>query len=158
MQATSASPSPRPATPRASAPRYRRLKLAGKIAGGSLLGLVVSLVAATAAFERRTYDAPEPAITASSDPAVIARGRYLAYGPAHCVDCHAPPEHQADARAGKDVALSGGLAFHFPVGTFRSANLTSDAATGIGALRDGQLARALRHGVGRDGRALLPMM
>jgi mono/diheme cytochrome c family protein len=164
MQPTPASPSDSPpATPgasedRGSQPRFRRLKRAGKIAGGSLAGLVVLFAVATMLLERRTYDVPEPEIVASSNPAVIARGRYLAFGPAHCVDCHVSSEHQADARAGKDVPFSGGVEFHFPVGTFRSANLSADATTGIGALGDGQLARALRHGVGRDGRALLPMM
>ena len=37
----------------------------------------------------RTYEAPLPAVQISTDPAVIARGEYLVYGPAHCVECHA---------------------------------------------------------------------
>lgn len=39
-----------------------------------------------------------------------------------------------------------------------AANLTPDAATGIGAWSDDMLARAVREGVGHDGRALFPMM
>jgi hypothetical protein len=38
----------------------------------------------------RAYDEyPMPNVRASSDPAIIARGEYLVYGPAHCVECHA---------------------------------------------------------------------
>src|SRR6185503_17795140 len=37
-------------------------------------------------------------------------------------------------------------------------NITSDRETGIGAVSDAQLARALRFGIGREGRALLPFM
>jgi mono/diheme cytochrome c family protein len=37
-------------------------------------------------------------------------------------------------------------------------NITSDAATGVGAWTDDELARAVREGVSRDGRALFPMM
>ena len=36
----------------------------------------------------RVWDAPLPDLHASTDPAVIARGQYLAYGPAHCAECH----------------------------------------------------------------------
>ncbi|MBW6458981.1 MAG: hypothetical protein K0B08_00250 [Bacteroidales bacterium] len=33
---------------------------------------------------KRTFDAPYPDIVASDDPVLIERGKYLAYGPAHC--------------------------------------------------------------------------
>ena len=36
----------------------------------------------------RTWDVPAPDLHASSDPAIIARGEYLATGPAHCTECH----------------------------------------------------------------------
>lgn len=57
-----------------------------------------------------------------------------------------------------DEPLSGGLEFHLPIGTIRAPNITPDPETGIGRYRDEELARALRHGVGADGRALLPFM
>ncbi|HSJ07520.1 MAG TPA: hypothetical protein VK936_12520 [Longimicrobiales bacterium] len=55
---------------------------------GGAAGLVI-LGAGTLGFGAqirydRTFDIPEPALTASTDAAVIERGRYLAYGPAHC--------------------------------------------------------------------------
>jgi mono/diheme cytochrome c family protein len=121
-------------------------------------GLVATLTVAVLVMERRTYQAPLPDLHASGEPAVIARGRYLALGAAHCIDCHADPTRREEAAAGREVPLSGGFAFRLPIGIIRTANLTSDRETGIGAYSDGQLARALRHGVGHDGRALPPFM
>src|SRR5216110_697497 len=37
-------------------------------------------------------------------------------------------------------------------------NLTPDPETGLGAWTDGEILRAIREGVSRDGRALFPMM
>ena len=107
-------------------------------------GLAIAVVVR----ENRTFDRPYPEIHASTDPAVIERGRYLAMGPAHCVSCHG--NAQGD--------LVGGMAFHLPVGTVRSANITPDRETGIGRYRDEELARVLRYGVHPSGRAMLPFM
>ena len=56
------------------------------------------------------------------------------------------------------MPFRGGLAFHLPVGTFYARNITPDLATGIGKRTDREAARILRHGVGHDGRAVLPFM
>jgi mono/diheme cytochrome c family protein len=106
----------------------------------------------------RTFDAPLPALQATTDSSAIARGRYLAYGPAHCAACHVAPADTAALRAGGQPPLAGGHAFVIPPGTFYVPNLTPDSATGIGRRSDGELARILRHGVRADGRAALPFM
>lgn len=106
----------------------------------------------------RTFDAPLPALAASTDSAVIARGRYLAYGPAHCAACHVEPGDTVALRTGGQPPLAGGYAFVIPPGTFYVPNLTPDVATGIGSRTDAELARTLRHGVRADGRAALPFM
>ena len=132
-----------------------------KILKWSLLGtagLAAALTVTVMVMERRTYDPGYPAVRASADPAVIARGRYLVHGPAHCTSCHGDPAHKADFLAGKDGPLSGGHEFRLPVGTIRSANLTADRETGIGGMRDEEIARSLRFGVRRDGRVLAPFM
>ncbi|GDX48387.1 hypothetical protein LBMAG25_12050 [Bacteroidota bacterium] len=49
-------------------------------------GLYVTIVMR----QNRTFKAPTPDIKASTDSAIIERGKYLAYGPAHCADCQAP--------------------------------------------------------------------
>lgn len=113
-------------------------------------GLAVAVVVQ----EDRTFEAPYPDIHASTDPAVIARGRYLATGPAHCTTCHAPPELATQ----DEPPLSGGSSFHLPVGTFYTPNITPDPVRGIGRYTDPELARVLRYGVHPSGRAMLPFM
>ena len=125
----------------------------------ALLLLLAAALAVTVLLRwDRTFEAPLPDIAASSDPDVIATGRYLAYGPAHCANCHVPPELGPALDRGEEPPLAGGVTFHLPPGTFRTPNLTPDRTTGIGALSDGQLARVLRYGVRRDGRAAVPFM
>lgn len=130
--------------------------------GGTLVAILVAGVAGTlvAAEMRwqRTFTAPEPEIRASADPETIARGRYLAYGPAHCAACHTPNHQLARVGAGEELPLVGGHVFALPFGTVRSPNLTPDPETGIGRVSDAQLARMLRHGIRRDGRAAIPFM
>jgi hypothetical protein len=41
-------------------------------------------------FAKQKFDAPFPNPHATNDSATIARGKYLAYGPAHCSGCHTP--------------------------------------------------------------------
>ena len=106
----------------------------------------------------RTFDAPYPAITATADPATVARGRYLVFGPAACAYCHVPREDWGALDAGAMPPLSGNHLFRLPFGEFYSPNLTPDAETGIGRRSDGALARVLRFGVRADGRAAFPLM
>ena len=123
-----------------------------------LATLALALVTVVLIASRRTFDAPYPEVHASSDPAVIARGRYIVYGAAHCVNCHTPTSQDELVKAGGMPPLSGGRAFKGPFGTITTPNLTPDRETGIGRYSDRELARALRHGVRPDGRALLPFM
>ena len=110
----------------------------------------------------RSYDDVQiPDVRASTDPAVIARGEYLVYGPAHCVECHAKSfeEFQKVANNQK-VPLQGGTRFAAPpLGAIYSKNLTPDKETGIGRYSDGQIARMMRYNVRPNGRASVgPMM
>ena len=126
--------------------------------------LVIIIIAAVGivtyaltSYEKK-FDAPYPDITASTDSAVIARGKHLAMGPAHCADCHAPTSERARVLAGEEVPLSGGFDFIFPLGVLYAPNITSDQETGIGRLTDGEIARSLRYGIRHDGQAILDMM
>ena len=59
---------------------------------GVAIGLIVAILVITISVRwDRRFEAPYPQLAASRDPAVLARGRYLAYGPAHCSDCHTAP-------------------------------------------------------------------
>ena len=123
-----------------------------------ILLAVASVATAIASGWTRRFDAPYPAVTASADPAVLAQGRYLAYGPAACAYCHVPRDRWNELARGVELPLTGGHEFPLPFGDVYSANLTADQETGIGRRTDGELARILRHGVRADGHAAVPLM
>ncbi len=92
-----------------------------------------------------------PAIAAidpphSFDAALVKRGRALAAA-GNCSDCHT-------VRGGE--AFAGGLPVPTPFGTIYSSNITPDLETGIGGWPEAAFRRAMRSGVGRDGRHLYP--
>src|SRR5581483_300427 len=93
-------------------------------------------------------------------PERLARGKYLVEGVASCFDCHAEipnglkpgvaPEFSKKG-AGRVVINEGGFVLAAP-------NITPDIETGGGSWSDDQFARAIREGIGHDGRTLFPMM
>jgi mono/diheme cytochrome c family protein len=129
-----------------------------KWTGICILTLIIGFVVFVYARTNRTFDAPYPEITASTDSSLIARGEYLVYGPAHCAYCHAPISEYERLNAGKKVLMSGGFDFVLPVGVVHTPNITTDKETGIGAYTDQELARSLRFGVKRNGQALIDFM
>ncbi len=133
----------------------------------SLFCLVVLVLASALTFhvwrtwDRLYDDIPVPEVNASTDPAVIARGEYLVYGPSHCVECHSSSfEEFQKVLNGEKVPLQGGTRFDAPpLGAIFSKNLTPDPETGIGRYTDGQVARMMRYNVRPDGRASVrPLM
>jgi len=128
----------------------------------ALVGLVVLVIAACALFvasrQNLKFNPPYPEVVASADTAVIARGHYLVRDIVNCAQCHGDTTMHAAMTAGDDIPLSGGFHWDIPPGTMYARNITPDAETGIGKFTDGEIARALRFGVGHDGRALLPFM
>lgn len=127
-------------------------------AGGVVAFLIVALLLLIQARQNRTFDAPYPELAAVADSAVIERGRYLVFGPAHCAACHAPGEMVEELELEGEPPLSGGFAYPLPFGTLRFPNITPDPETGIGRYTDAEVARVLRHGVKPNGQALLPIM
>lgn len=130
-----------------------------KWTGIVLIVLIAGITITTIARQHLKYDAPYPAIKASTDSSVIARGKHLVTGPAHCIDCHSWIHNKDSAlRMGENVSLVGGTAFNLPFGTFYTHNLTPDKETGIGNMTDGEIARVLRYSVKKNGEAVLPFM
>ena len=126
-----------------------------------VLIVVVFSVYVAATWDRVYDDVPLPNdVRASMDPAVLARGEYLVYGPAHCIECHAGADALARLAEGVKQPLSGGIRFPVgPLGVVYAANLTPDTETGIGRYSDGQIARMMRWSVRPNGRASIePMM
>jgi mono/diheme cytochrome c family protein len=117
-------------------------------------GLVVSVLLR----QNRKFEAPFPEIAASQDSAIIAKGKYLFYGPANCMDCHAAPEDLEKVEKGVATIPKGGRTWHLPVGILRIPNISSDPETGLGKRSDQEIARSLRYGVAADGHALFDFM
>jgi len=133
-----------------------KLRLAMMVVGGGValvgiaVGAAVAYAASTADAKLQFPDTPNPAVQASTDPEVIARGRYLVHGPAHCAQCHSTDDRDHPEKIA-DSPLTGGLAFEMgPLGTRYAANLTPHA-TGIGGLSDAQVARTIQTGVTHTG-------
>lgn len=129
-----------------------------KILGYGLLVLIGVVAAAFAWLYLR-----KPAMAAPRDiqvevtPERVERGRYL-FALADCGGCHSPhdeqklymPEIEARRGSGRTIVEEGES---LPI-----PNITPDRETGIGGWSDGEKMRAIREGIGKDGRALFPMM
>lgn len=129
------------------------------IVGVVLLVVVAGGAVFVAARQNLRFDATQyPKVAASSDSSIVERGRYIVRVAAPCAACHGDPAQRKAYAGGADVPLSGGFVFDIPPGQFYTRNLTPDTETGLGNVPDSAIARALRYGVGHDGRALLPFM
>jgi mono/diheme cytochrome c family protein len=132
-----------------------------KILGGTVVVIAaLALILAGVILVRadRRFDAPYPQVRATNDPALIARGEYIANGPGHCINCHTLNSEAPSIAKGATPPLAGGHRFDLPFGKVYAPNLTPDPETGIGRRSDAELARVLRYGVHADGRAVLPFM
>lgn len=132
-----------------------------KVLGGTVVVIAaLALILAGVVLVRadRRFDAPYPQVRATNDPALIARGEYIAHGPGHCINCHTLGSEGPAIAKGATPPLAGGNLFDLPFGKIYTPNLTPDQETGIGRRTDAELARVLRYGVHADGRAVLPFM
>jgi mono/diheme cytochrome c family protein len=126
-----------------------------------LLLAVVAAGAGLAYLYLRYPDVPPPEnVKVEATAERLARGEYLAKHVSPCLDCHSsrdfskfagPVEQGSWGRGGErfDRDNSG------VPGTLFAPNITP---AGIGQWSDGELLRAIRSGVSRDGRPLFPLM
>ena len=104
------------------------------------------------ALTNRTYEAT---------PARLERGRYLVNAVYGCVACHSQRDEKAPGMPALADKLFAGAPFEEGAdlpGHLVAPNLTPDKETGVGSWTDDMLARAIREGVGHDGRTLFPLM
>ncbi|HET7206164.1 MAG TPA: c-type cytochrome [Terriglobales bacterium] len=101
-----------------------------------------------------------PSMPLARTPQRLARGRYLTEL-AHCFDCHS----ERDAKGGQVAHMKGAgrvlpaIESNIPRPYFLVCpNITPDRKTGAGTWSDQQLARAIREGIGHDGRILTKTM
>lgn len=89
----------------------------------------------------------------------LERGRYIVEGPAHCFECHSEVDWDkpgAQPKAGKKGAGTDFTKYGLP--WLVAPNITPDVESGAGKWTDEQFARAIREGIGNDGRRLFPVM
>lgn len=93
-------------------------------------------------------------------PQRLERGRYIATALSGCIYCHTPHDWNASGTPYLPGREGAGevLPYADLPGRIVAPNLTPDPETGAGRWTDDQLARAIREGVGHDGRALFPIM
>jgi nicotinate dehydrogenase subunit B len=127
--------------PEAPRPRWRGWAAA---AGAALAGGLVTAAVGWSWHGAIPRAAPLP--PGSFSAATLARGEAL-FALGGCAHCHT---------AAGGAANAGGRPIATPFGTVFSTNITADAETGLGGWTYDAFARAMRQGIGRDGRHLYP--
>ena len=131
------------------------------VMGAAVLFGAILVVIAIIVLTYKPKQRPASAEAFERTPARVERGRYLVEFAIGCVDCHSKrdmtiyggpivgPHGAGSDCIGPEQGAPGKVCF---------ANLTPDNETGLGAWSDGEILRAIREGVSRDGSALFPMM
>lgn len=87
------------------------------------------------------------------------RGRYLTESVIGCFDCHSEKDWKTTGAPPVAGRTGAGRSWEVDGLPWLAApNITPDEETGAGTWTDDQLARAIREGIGHDGRALFPVM
>lgn len=132
-----------------------------------IVGIVLLVVVTIAAIGvsylllRKPSQRPASTVKVQATPERVARGRYLVHHVSACLDCHSErtPAYGLPIKPGREGA--GGFVWAksigFP-GTLGASNITPDPETGLGKWSDGEISRAIREGVDRNGNALFPIM
>lgn len=134
-----------------------------KKVAAALLGVLVLLVLAVLVYFYGLHPkVAEPRdLKAPDTQAAIERGRYLAESLLGCVACHSDIDETRPGDFIKEETRLSGRVFppdpSFP-GTLVAPNITPDKDTGLGGWTDGEIVRAIREGISRDGSPLFPMM
>ncbi|MFL5348757.1 MAG: c-type cytochrome [Hyalangium sp.] len=132
-----------------------------------LLGIVATVVlmaGGAAAFLALKTPAqrPAPDLKVEATPERLERGRYLVEHVSACLHCHSPGDesrwglpHKPELRGAGGLCLTEAMGF---AGTLCATNITQHPQDGIGQWTDGELLRAIREGVDKNGQALFPLM
>jgi mono/diheme cytochrome c family protein len=97
--------------------------------------------------------------TFEATPERLERGRYLAMARHGCVFCHSERDWNAPGAPPRADRLGAGVVWTAEGMPWLTApNLTPDPETGIGKASDDAVSRAIREGIGLDGRALFALM
>jgi mono/diheme cytochrome c family protein len=129
-----------------------------KIVGYGVLAVVVLLAIAVGVLAlKKPKMRPAQQLTIQATPEQIAHGKYLAENVTGCMNCHS--EHDKSTLVPKVVNAYAGAPCEGNDGPMNVCipNITP-AKSGIGEWTDGEVLRAMREGVDRNGRPLFPLM
>ena len=130
---------------------------------GIAIAVVVVLVIGAVSFLslKKPAQRPPSAEKIAATPERLARGKYLTEHVTVCLDCHSDHLLTYSMPVKPGTEGLGGYIFDkkigFP-GVVAAQNITQDPTDGLGKWTDGEILRALREGVDRNGDALFPMM
>ena len=132
------------------------MKKVAKLLGWSFLVLILLLAGGiTFTIGWRPFIGPRARpltnVKFQSTPERLARGRYLVESVTACINCHSPHDWTK-----RDAPIPLGIK-GLP-GRIVASNISPDPETGAGVWTDDMLARAIREGIGHEGRALFPIM
>jgi len=82
-------------------------------------------------------------------PTAVERGEYALRAAGGCT-CHSNPNME-------EFSLSGGRPIETPFGIIYGTNITPDPETGIGGFSDDDFVKAMREGIGPDGKVYYPV-
>ena len=93
------------------------------------------------------------------NPSRLERGEYIVKNVSGCLFCHSDLDPSIEGLPVKAGGAGAGRPFTAEDMPWLTApNLTADRETGAGTWTDDMLARAIREGIGHDGRTLFPLM
>lgn len=92
-------------------------------------------------------------------PARLEHGKYLVNSVMGCLGCHSEADYNKSGAPPIEGKLGAGVRWAgADLPWVVAPNITPDKETGAGSWTDDMLARAIREGIGHDGRALFPIM
>lgn len=133
-----------------------------KVTGVALLTvLALAAIGVSYLALRKPAQRPAAAMKVEPTPERVARGKYLVHHVTMCFDCHSERTYAYGLPFKPGREGVGGFVWDqrigFP-GVLAASNITPDPETGLGKWSDGEILRAMREGVDRDGNALFPIM
>ncbi len=137
-----------------SLPRYTEVRCSSGIFRGLAALAVIAGLTAGCGSEMAVSRTGEQELL----QARLERGKYLAEGPMHCFRCHSEIDWEAPGGLPVPGKKGGGSVqsvtqVNQPFELVKP-NISPDRETGVGEWTDEELARAIREGIGRDGRRL----
>lgn len=130
----------------------------GKIAG-IIAGIVIIIIVGVLGYASVQWDAKVDRqvrpLVANHDSLTMQRGEFLFKTSLTCWLCHSSGDPAAPPSGGMKFDLT---TLSPSLGVYYAANITPDVETGIGGWTDGEIVRAIREGVRKDGSVLFPIM